>query len=317
MKLVYISAFLFLSYAINAQQLRQYTQYVNNPSLYNPAEIVTDEHLHIIGNIRSQWAGLDGAPSTQAIGILAPNIKNRAGVGLQLLRSTIGIQEKLDANAMYAYKLRIAEATFLSMGLQVNLRRFTNDFTDPRLIALDGILVDPSIDNMILTKTIFNGGLGFRFQKDKTYFGAAVPRLIKTSIDAEEDNFVAREIRHIYLSAGSEIIINSNWRFQPNTLVKYAEKSPLDFDFWAGFVYRDQIHLATNYSFGGRSSKLLESIDMIIGLKVNDKIFASLAFDFTLTPLKDYENGSFELLLKYTFGPDKLPVILTDNPREF
>ena len=316
-KLIYISILIFVSNCVSAQQLRQYTQYVYNPSLFNPSEVVSDNNLSIVGNLRTQWAGLDGAPSTQAVGVLAPLNRDRIGLGIQLLRSTIGIQEKLDANAMYAYKLRINEQTSFALGIQVNVRRFTNDFTDPRLIALDGILADPSVYNTILTKTILNGGLGFRFQTGKTYVAASVPRILKSSIDSDEDNFIAREIRHLYVSAGSEININSNWNFQPHTLIKYAEKSPPTIDIWTGFIYREQIHLATNYSFGGRSSQLLESIDMILGLKINERIFASLAFDFTLTPLKDYENGSFELFLRYTLGPEKLPPILTDNPREF
>ena len=227
MRIIYILVFTALSISIYAQQLRQYTQYVYNPTLYNPSEVVSEDYLRVVGNIRTQWAGLEGAPSTQSVGILMPVDSMNIGLGLQLLRSTIGIQEKLDATLLYAYKLHLNKSTTLSLGLQMSFRRFTNDFTDPRLIALDGIVADPAVDNMILTKTVLNGGVGFRFQKDKTYVGASVPRIIKSSIDAEEADFVAREIRHLYISAGSEFRINANWQFQPNALVKFTEKNTI------------------------------------------------------------------------------------------
>ena len=44
-------------------------------------------------------------------------------------------------------------------------------------------------------------------------------------------------------------------------LLKLTEKNAVDLDLWTGFIYKDQIHLATNYSFGGRSNQWLESID--------------------------------------------------------
>ncbi len=55
-----------------SQQLPQFTQYMFNTISINPAYAGSRETLSLVGLHRSQWAGLDGAPTTQTLSIHSP-----------------------------------------------------------------------------------------------------------------------------------------------------------------------------------------------------------------------------------------------------
>jgi len=216
---------------------------------------------------------------------------------------------------MYAYKLQFGKS-FASIGLQVSGRRFTNDLSDDRLLAIDGFEQDPAIEKTKYSNTIFNVGVGAYLRSPNFYLGISSPRLIKSNLDQESSGIISREARHIYAMIGSNINITKDWEFKPQLLLKYAEASPLDIDLWTEFAYRDQIFLASNFSIGGSDESLLESFDLMIGFRISKSLVASMAFDFTFTELRKYENGSFEILLKYDLIKNIKPKII-HNPRYY
>src|SRR5579872_3103556 len=74
MKRLLLSVFLSISvlqFAI-AQQKPQYTQYVLNNLLINPAVTGIENYIDVKTGYRSQWTGLQGAPVTSYITFSAP-----------------------------------------------------------------------------------------------------------------------------------------------------------------------------------------------------------------------------------------------------
>jgi len=55
-----------------AQQKPQYTQYVMNNFILNPAIAGIENYVDLKAGYRAQWQGLDGAPVTSYISIHAP-----------------------------------------------------------------------------------------------------------------------------------------------------------------------------------------------------------------------------------------------------
>ncbi|WP_299801331.1 PorP/SprF family type IX secretion system membrane protein, partial [uncultured Maribacter sp.] len=72
---------LFMGYA---QQDAQYTQYMYNTISVNPAYAGSRGVLSIAALHRSQWVGLDGAPTTQTLNFHTPVSKN-VGLGLSVV----------------------------------------------------------------------------------------------------------------------------------------------------------------------------------------------------------------------------------------
>ncbi|MGB2759827.1 MAG: type IX secretion system membrane protein PorP/SprF, partial [Maribacter stanieri] len=63
-----------------SQQDAQYTQYMYNTISVNPAYAGSRGVLSIAALHRSQWVGLDGAPTTQTLNFHTP-VSNNVGLG--------------------------------------------------------------------------------------------------------------------------------------------------------------------------------------------------------------------------------------------
>ncbi len=297
------------------QQANQFTQFQNAKSLFNPAEVGADEVLSISGRIRDQWSNLIGGPSAQNIILELPRVKKALGFGIILNRETIGIQERNDITGIYAYHLQLSKAE-LSLGLQFSYRQFVNDFTKAGLIAIDGFELDPSIDRVRYTAGLFNLGFGLSLRGDNYYIGLSAPRTVRSDIGLSDQISGSQEIRQLYGMAGAAFSLSPYWDMRPGVLFKYVEGIPYDLDIQNNFIYNNQVHLGINLRTGGTQSTLFESASFLIGFDFTNSIFASLSYDFTATPLREYENGSFELLLRYTAFKDNSPKNI-QNPRYY
>ncbi|HCQ76363.1 MAG TPA: hypothetical protein DIV44_06090, partial [Leeuwenhoekiella sp.] len=80
-----------LSYSLGiAQQDPQYTQYMYNPLVINPAYAGNRGVTSILLLHRSQWVGLDGAPSTQNLSVHSPIGLGKVGLGFSLVNDVLG-----------------------------------------------------------------------------------------------------------------------------------------------------------------------------------------------------------------------------------
>lgn len=300
---------------LTAQQDNQYTQFGYTPMYYNPGYAGIDEQLSLIARHRTQWTGLQGSPTGQSLLVNFPSVIDVLGFGLSINRNTIGISEKNDITGMYAYKLKIDKAS-VSLGLQLSMRQFINDFTREELIPIDGFEIDPSIAREKYTNNIFNVGAGLYAKAPRYYIGISVPRLVKGDLDSESINEISREARHLYGQLGLNFNLNLLWKMEQHTLIKLAENVPLDIDLQANFIYEDQVYLGFNYRAGGSQQSIMESLSFLLGFKFTPSIFASMSYDFSTTALRNYENGSFEILLKYQLQKDTKPKSI-QNPRYY
>ena len=81
---ILIIAFIFFTICVKSQQNPQYTQYVYNMNIINPAYAGSQEALSLNFLARTQWVGFEGAPKTLTFGAHAPIVKN-LGLGLSLI----------------------------------------------------------------------------------------------------------------------------------------------------------------------------------------------------------------------------------------
>src|SRR5258708_39838891 len=74
MKRILLLLILFVSYMhlASAQQKPQYTQYIFNNFLLNPAVSGIENYTDVKAGYRSQWTGLQGAPVTSYLTVNAP-----------------------------------------------------------------------------------------------------------------------------------------------------------------------------------------------------------------------------------------------------
>lgn len=309
-------AFLFCTTALSlfAQQEPQYTQFMYNKLGLNPGYAGANESTCLTALHRSQWLGLEGAPTTQLVSASIPLSNQRVGLGLNLHRSSISVFQRVSVEGMYAYRIRMGEG-YLGIGLQGSVRFIDGDFTDSRLGATEDLARDDAIDQTALNKTVPNFGAGLYYQADNFYIGLSAPRFLKNNIDLNDaEGVIGKEVPHLNFMLGLTTQLSDQVAFKPQVLVKFVDNSPVDIDLNANFVFVEKYMAGLTLRTGGdRGAGLGESLDFLLGAQVVDNLFFGLAYDLSLSKLKEYNNGSIEGVLRYCFGRSHGEDI--ENPR--
>lgn len=303
-KILLFSIGMFLSLVVVAQQDAQYTQFMYNKLAYNPAYAGSLGATTATGIIRSQWIGLEGAPKSQVFNIDAPLYDNRVGIGLNIARTTIGIGTNYNADISYAYRVPLGKGN-IGVGLQGSIRSFNANYSDDRLISTEGTIFDASIPVGQQNKMTPNFGAGVYYKEERLYVGFSVPRLLENNIDFSEDaTVISNSIRHFYLMGGYLFDIKEGVQLQPQVLIKYAQNSPLDVDLNLNAIFMNKYMVGATYRVGGSSRGLpAESIDILFSTQINENFLFGIAYDVTVSELRDYSSGSIEAMVRYSFGP--------------
>lgn len=302
--------------ACSAQQDALYTQFLLNKSFYNPGYTGSlGGHAFTVAH-RSQWLGLDGAPESQLFSYSTPMARERVGLGLHLQRFSLGIQRQLSATGAYAYRIPM-KTGHLGLGIQASLREYRADYTDERLLATEGIDPDPAIEGEILNAWQGNIGFGLFYEQERFFAGLSIPGFVKNDIDLDDSALdLKREARHLYLMGGYRIDLGSQWVLTPQLLWRLAEDAPADLDINLMAFYEQVLQFGLSArGYNNTEKGLLESLDILFGVRPDERLLIGLAYDFTLSDLKDYESGSLEAVIRYRIP--KTEKVKVKDPRYF
>lgn len=314
-KLILIISVSLYCLALSAQQEQLYTQFMFNKQLFNPAYVGNEEVPSASLLYRDQWNGFEGAPTTQVISFAMPMWNKRLGLGFNVINHSIGFNERLTLEGLYSYRINLGKGT-LSLGLQGSIRRYDIDFNDPRLVATQSVELDPTINFDNFSKSIFNFGFGVYYSSNLFYFGAAIPRLGEANLSFDDNAGFSEEVRHAFLMTGGAFVLSPKWTLRPQLFYKYALETPYDIDANLGLTYNEKYTGAVTLRSGGNEGSILESIDVILAYQYNPQLMFGFAYDYTLSDIGQYSNGSIEIMANYRFTVrrNKEEII---NPRYF
>lgn len=285
---------LLISASGYSQQDPQYTQYMYNPLVINPAYAGNRGVTSIVLLHRSQWVGLDGAPRTQNLSVHSPIGLGKVGVGFSLVNDVLGPARETYFNADFSYTLETSAEGKFSFGLKGSLNLLDVDFSRTNPFNQNDPFLN-SIDNKLSP----NVGVGIYYHDSKFYAGLSAPQLLQTdhfdrsgSLGAE--TFVAEENIHYYGLAGYVFDLNRNVKFKPSTLIKMVAGAPLSVDVNANFLMYEKLTLGASYRWSAALSGL-------VGFQVNDGLLIGFAYDRETTDLGNatYNNGTYELFLRF------------------
>ncbi len=302
MKNIFATLLLVFGFALvaNAQQEHQFTQWMYNKLAYNPAYAGSSFSPCISGLYRNQWIGLEGSPETQLLSFDMPLENDRVGIGANLYRNAVGITEVITLDGAYAYRIPLGRG-FLGLGVQASIRYWSQDYSDSRLVSSLPIGPDGSIPTGEVNKYVPDFGAGFYYNTQNFYVGGSVNRIINNSIDLNDSDLeIGREAQHVFLMAGYKVRLNDNLDLLPQLLLKYADNSPFDVDLNANLLIKDKFTAGLSYRLGGSNPDSVgESLDLLFGAQFTDNVFAGISWDFTLSELKDFNDGTLEIALRY------------------
>ena len=298
MKKLFIAVLLMLAHfgTASAQYEPQYTQYLYNTLVINPAYAGSRGAFSITGMHRSQWLGIEGAPKTQTLNFHTP-LTERVGIGLSIVNDEIGngTNQETNFDGIFSYTIPLARESKLSFGIKAGAHLLNLDFTK---LANYNQEVNPGLIN-IDNKFSPNFGIGIYYYNESFYAGLSVPNFLKTQHfdDSNSSNsFLETERFNMYFMTGYVYELNPRLQFKPALLLRAAQGTPLQIDISTTFLINEKFTLGAAYRWNAVLSAML-------GFQINDNLMLGLAYDREISELgaSTFNDGSFEVLLRYEF----------------
>ena len=311
---------IFLGVAAHSQQKPQYTQYILNNFVLNPAIAGIENYIDVKAGYRSQWQGLSGAPVTSYLSIHAPlgnkfrygtstsvaagggtNPNSRSylqnymaseshhGVGLTAVSDKAGPISRTDVNLNYAYHIGITEQINVSVGLAGGISKIYLDKTQ--------IMLENPSDQALGTNN-FNQfkpdmSAGIWLYGPRFFAGISAQQLLKNPIGFSDDpvNYnQGKNVPHFFASLGYKLYLGDDFAAMPSALIKSVNPVPASVDVNLKIAYKDRIWV-------GGSFRKDDAFAGMAGFHLGSFMNVGYSYDFTTSGLNRVSNGSHEVVL--------------------
>ena len=281
-----------MSLQSSAQQIPQYSQYLFNHFIVNPAVVGSQECLRLHFSHRRQWVGFSGAPITSYVTVQARLkskkrgiIRGHHGVGLTAENDDAGPFGKTAVNLAYAYHLKLRRSGLtLSSGIAAGFQQFRVSAGEIRV----GDPTDPIIGNAGNAFLVPDLRPGMWLYSDTYYAGVSIHQFGRNRIRSLGSE--SRLDHHYAISAGKKFTAKDEISLIPSVLLKLAPFSAPAIDINLLVDVRNQITFGLGY----------RNTDAVVGLvKFNFLQYMSLgySFDFTTSRLRLASSNSHEITL--------------------
>jgi len=300
-------AFIWLmGFVALAQQDPQYTQYMYNMSVINPAYATDTPGAINLGVLyRTQWVGSVGGPQTGSF-FGHTSITNRLEGGLSIVHDEIGdVVKETNVYADVAYVIPVSEKNKLSFGLKAGATFFSTNFngfvySDPE--------PDPAFANN-LSKTFPNVGVGAFFFGEQYYVGLSAPNLLKSKHLDSDSGIIAAgaEELHMFLTGGYVFNLNENLKLKPAFMTKAVAGAPLSLDLTVNTLINNFVEVGAGYRFD-------DAVSGLVNIRISPSLRVGYAYDYTISNLGRFNSGSHEIMILFDInrlipnkGYDKSP----------
>lgn len=281
--------------ASNAQQIPQYSQYMLNDYILNPAMTGQHDYWEVKSNNRLNWIGITDAPRTFILSAHGPFRKHNMGMGGSVFADITGPTSRVGFYLSYAYHLKLSKSLKLGMGLSLGLLQYRIDGTKVTLRE-NG---DPVFPNQMMTVYTADATFGINLKHKNFNFGISLPQIIGNDLKFLENQEETKSslARH-YMAMGGYTFHVGDFGIMPNVLLKYVHPAPPQFDAGVKFDWRDQFWLGVSYRHD-------DAVSFLGGLAYKDFLLIAYSYDMATSNLNNYSNGSHELMVGVRFRPWK------------
>lgn len=299
-----------------AQFHPNYTQYMQNTFLVNPAVAGIEPYADVRAGYRSQWVGVDGAPVSYyatihaALGKSDRNIvplqrfpgnnssnanKNNRfysrphhGAGAIVQTDKAGLLRSSSINLNYAYHIPLTAGLNLSGGASIGMAQFHLDRNSAIVQRPDDPFLHADFDNMIK----FDLGLGLWLYGQNFYLGASGKQLLMNDRNVQEnpDRPFLKMLPHYYLTGGVRFPVSRDLSLTPSFMAKTVEGGSIAFDGNLKATYRQQF-------WAGASYRHDDAVALLVGVYVNHLLDISYSHDIPTTEMRQVSANTHEVVL--------------------
>ena len=291
-KLILIFFSILIVQQVSAQQDPQYTQYMYNMNIVNPAYAGMSEGLSIGALYRSQWVGLDGGPETFTFNIHSP-VGKQLALGLSVISDEIGPVNETNAYVDVSYTIPVGMETRLAFGVQGGFTFHDIAIAENQISLVD--LGDPFFASAI-NETTPNIGAGvYLYKPNRYYVSVSVPNILNGVHLDTNGTQIGSESEHLFGAAGYVFDLSENFKLKPHALIKYAFDAPVSYDINANVFMYDLVELGVGY-------RLDDSFSGMVNFQVLDNLRIGYAYDAIQSDLDIVTNSSHEVFINFDFN---------------
>jgi type IX secretion system PorP/SprF family membrane protein len=331
--LVTLCVSLFIVSIVSAQQKAEYTQYVINEYIINPALSGIENYTDVKIGHRHQWVGLQGAPVTTYLTIQGPigkqDYKSNAttlfpsvdgdnprgkqywddytaspahhGIGLQISNDVIGPFNNLSVMGTYAYHMPVGKKTNLSAGIGIGASKVSIDQSKTSFNGVNNVVVDPAVyTSGEIGKTNLDMEAGLWLYSANYFVGFAAQQLLPQTIDFSNPDVITtatkgKMVPHFFTTAGYRFMLGEDLNVLPSIMVKTVSPLPSQVDLNVKVTYRD------NFWFGG-TYRGNYGFAAFAGLNALNIFTLSYSYDYSTTPINSISSGTHEIIVGFILG---------------
>lgn len=287
-----------------AQQQAQYSQYMLNYYLINPAVSGTEDFTDIKVGYRNQWAGLAGSPVNYYVSGHTPigkmhssNSKLHKGkpkkphhtLGGLITGQELGAFTHTGFYATYAYHAPISRSFTLSMGIAGGVHNY---YLDQSKLDFGDETVDAAVTSSNnATKPDVNAGL-WLYSK-KVFVGLSSQQLLRNRLDFTPEAVGSDKgalNRHFYLTGGYLFEVTPEVKIIPSVLMKIVVPQSLQLDINTKVRYRDVVWAGLGY-------RKTDAFVILVGGIIANTLELGYSYDVSTSQLSKVSGGSHELMV--------------------
>lgn len=309
-----------------AQQRPNYTQYVMNNYIVNPAIGGIENYIDVKLSARNQWAGIEGAPKTFYATIHGPigkkdyresissldmkgsNPRGREywdnysasaphhGLGLTVVNYQTGYINRSTSYATYSYHMGLTGTTNLAAGFGAG---FSSTNINRSKITLANSF-DPAIGNSNndLTKITPELNAGLWLYSSSYFIGISAQQIIPAKTNLVDSSiYKSTLIPHIFFTSGYRLAAGEDLTVLSSFMLRYISSIPLAIDLNLKVQYHDLLWIGTNFRKG-------DGFAAMVGVNVAHTVNISYSYDNNRGKnlLGTMNRGTSELLLGFTLN---------------
>ncbi len=303
-----ITGILFLMLVVISGVQGQYSQYMVNGLVINPAYAGSRDIFSLSGSYKQVWTALPGAPSYQQISTHMPLKNDRIGLGMVLGNNKEGASQTMYGSFDYAYRIHF-EKSVLSLGLRATAEYKKENF--------DGLHYDPA-DPVFVNNSVFqpNFGFGIYYYNSRMFAGLSMPRMITygmTDSSFTENLTSYNPNDYHYLATAGFLAGKGKLKWKPTVLFQYfGFQKDYSVDLNSFFIlFDDKVWLGASYRTGGKT--IADQVVGLIEVKITEQLMIGYAYDYTMGPYSSMLSGSHEIYIRF----EPVHTIKAINPRYF
>ncbi len=286
----------------SAQQRPQYSQYMVNNFLLNPAITGIEDYADIRVSNRRQWVGLEGAPVTYYVTAHTPLNKGAAstryhkalahhGVGVVFHTDKTGPLRRSGLTGTYAYHMPLTRSINASAGVAAGVIRNSINanelqFTNPN---------DPLVGGGNINESMIDLNLGLWVYSRDFSVGIAGAQLLEdagTFRAAEDDRATLDLQRHYFITGSYRLSPTPKLDVIPSFMLKLADPSPAAIDANLRVLYDERFWVGASY-------RHKDALVGMVGVYVSPLIDVSYSYDATTSNLNKVSAGTHEVVVGF------------------